>query len=263
MTAIAISGALGRMGQRIISLVSAAEDLVLTSALEVASSKGLGRDIGALVGVGDMGVLLSDTYQGGAQVLVDFSLPGSTMERIAECIVYQTAILIGTTGFEPDQMDQIRAAAESIPVLIAPNMSVGVNVMFKFAAEIAKALGDGYDIEITETHHRFKKDAPSGTALKLAQVVADATDRSVPEDLQHGRCGIVGLRSAKEIGIHALRSGDVVGEHVISFGTLGERIEIVHRAHSRDTFALGSIRAARFLADKTPGLYRIEDALGL
>jgi 4-hydroxy-tetrahydrodipicolinate reductase len=171
--------------------------------------------------------------------------------------------VIGTTGFSPAQRAEIAVLARDAPILLSPNMSVAVNVAFRVLADIARMLGDDYDVEITETHHRFKKDAPSGTALGMAEVVAQALGRDLARTAVYGRQGLTGERTRPEIGIMSLRSGDVVGEHTVSFGALGERLELTHRAHSRDTFARGALRAARFIARATPGLYSMHDVLGL
>jgi 4-hydroxy-tetrahydrodipicolinate reductase len=171
--------------------------------------------------------------------------------------------VIGTTGFSAGQKDEIARLAGHVPILLSPNMSVAVNVAFRVLGEIARMLGDDYDVEITETHHRFKKDAPSGTAWRMAEVVADALGRDLTKTAVHGRQGLPGERTRHEIGVLSLRSGDVVGEHTVSFGALGERLELTHRAHSRDTFARGALRAARFIATASPGLYSMLDVLGL
>ena len=171
--------------------------------------------------------------------------------------------MIGTTGLSAPQREEIARLAEKVPILFSPNMSVGVNLAFKLLAQMAQVLGDEYDVEITETHHRFKKDAPSGTALRMAEVIADALGRDLNRVAVYGRQGTPGERPRKEIGLLSLRSGDVVGEHTVSFGSLGERLELTHRAHSRDTFARGAIRAARFIAGASPGLYSMQDVLGL
>ena len=185
------------------------------------------------------------------------------MARLAEAVVKDAAVVTGTTGLTDEQKAEIEKAAEKIPVLFAPNMSVGVNLLFKLVGEVAAALGDAYDIEIIETHHRFKKDAPSGTALRLAEKIAEATGRDIAKDIVHGREGAVGERTEREIGMHAVRGGDIVGDHIVLYSTLGERVELTHRAHTRDTFVRGALRAARFLVGKPAGMYDMRDVLGL
>jgi len=170
---------------------------------------------------------------------------------------------MGTTGLKPDKRDEFSRLVSSIPCVFAPNMSIGVNLLLKLVAETAAILGDHYDVEITEAHHRFKKDAPSGTANRLAEVIAETLGRNLAEDARYGRVGVPGERTRREIGIHALRIGDVVGEHTVSFGTVGERIELTHRAHSRDTFAQGALRAVKYVVKAPPGIYDMQDVLGL
>jgi 4-hydroxy-tetrahydrodipicolinate reductase len=199
----------------------------------------------------------------GDRLLIEFSAPQPSLEHLRIVSSIGGRAVIGTTGFTADDWQEIRGLAERCAVLVSPNMSVGVNLAFKVLALMAKALGDDYDIEITEIHHRLKKDAPSGTALRMAEVVAEALGRALDRVAVYGRHGLPGERTREEIGILSLRSGDVIGEHTVSFGTVGERIELTHRAHSRDTFARGALRAARFIAAKPPGLYSMQDVLGL
>jgi 4-hydroxy-tetrahydrodipicolinate reductase len=235
----------------------------LTAALEQAGHPGLGHDIGELAGCGRMGVRLSSEWNTPADILIDFSSPASAVSRAAEAELKRTAILIGTTGLSEAQRKTILAHSHNVPVLIAPNMSVGVNLLFRLAGEVAKALGEEYDVEIIEVHHRMKKDAPSGTAVRLAEEIAAATGRTYAGDVVHGRHGLKAERREGEIGMHAVRAGDVVGDHTVMFCALGERIELTHRAHTRDTFARGAIRAAKFLAGKKPGIYTMRDVLGI
>lgn len=262
MIKVAINGAAGRMGMRLVALASADEQMEVVAALEAEGHERLGRDAGELAGVGALGVPVSSDWDG-AEVLVDFSSPQATLARIEEAERNGTAVVIGTTGLNDEQKARVNHAAKNIPVLFAPNMSVGMNLLFNLVGEVARALGDEYDIEIVEAHHRFKKDAPSGTALGLAERIVEATGRSVTDDLVHGREGQTGERSRREIGMHAVRGGDIVGDHTVYYSTLGERIEITHRAHTRDTFVRGALRAARFLAGKPKGLYHMKDVLGL
>ena len=262
MIKVAINGAAGRMGRRLVALVTEEDDMQVVAALEGSGHELVGRDAGEIAGIGPIGVPVSAEWKERADVLIDFSVPAGTMARLPQAVEKGTAMLIGTTGLTDDQRAEIAKAAERIPVLQAPNMSVGVNLLFKLAGEVAAALGDEYDIEIVETHHRFKKDAPSGTALRLAESIAEATGRDLSKEAVYGRHGATGERTRREIGIHALRAGDIVGDHTVIFSTLGERIELTHRAHTRDTFARGALRAARFLAGKPPRMYSIQDVLG-
>ena len=262
MIKIAINGAAGRMGRRLVALCSAEPDMTVTAALDAPGHPLLGRDAGELAGIGPLNLPVESDWGQDANVLIDFSSPAGALARLKECCRRKTAGLIGTTGLTDEQKAEITAAAATIPVLLAPNMSIGVNVLFNLVGEIAKTLGQDYDIEIVEAHHRFKKDAPSGTALRLAEKICAATGRDINTDLVHGRQGAVGERTPREIGMHAIRSGDIVGDHTVSFTTLGERIEITHRAHTRDTFVRGAVRAARFLAAQPPGNYTMNNVLG-
>jgi 4-hydroxy-tetrahydrodipicolinate reductase len=261
MIRVAINGAAGRMGRRLVDLVSREEGMELVAALEQPGHPELGRDAGELCGCGKLGVSLTSDWTAPADVLIDFSLPAATAARSREAAGKGVALVIGTTGLTADQKTAIAAAAKKVPVLHSPNMSVGVNLLFRLAAETAAALGEGYDIEIVEAHHRFKKDAPSGTALRLAEEIAAATGRSLAKDAVYGRHGASAERKRGEIGIHAVRAGEIVGDHTILFSGPGERVEIVHRAESRDTFAQGALRAAKFLVGKKPGMYAMADAL--
>ena len=262
MIKVAINGACGRMGSRLVSLVSEAADLELAAALERQGRPEIGQDIGELAGVGKLGLPLEADLTRDVDVMVDFSTPDATMQRLARSLEKKISMVIGTTGLSTEQLAQINEAAETIPILISPNMSVGVNVLFAVAAEVAKTLGEDFDIEIVELHHRFKKDAPSGTALKVAQNIAAALGKNLDECAVYGRKGIVGERPKGEIAVHAIRGGDIVGEHHIIFSTLGERVELVHRAHTRDAFARGALRAARFIVGKPAGKYEFSDMLG-
>jgi len=261
MIRVAINGAAGRMGRRLVALASAEDGMQVVAALEQAGHPDLGRDAGELAGCGHIGVTLSSEWRAAADVLIDFSTPGGTMLCLAQAVERGVAVVIGTTGLDEQQKQQITEAGKKVGVLLAPNMSVGVNLLFRLVGEVAAALGEDYDIEIGEAHHRFKKDAPSGTALRLAENICAATGREIAEDLVHGRQGLVGERRKKEIGMHAVRAGDIVGEHTVIFSTLGERLELTHRAHTRDTFARGALRAARFLAGREAGMYGMGDVL--
>jgi 4-hydroxy-tetrahydrodipicolinate reductase len=197
------------------------------------------------------------------RILIEFSVPEASLAHARQVARQGGRAVIGTTGFTPAQREELAQIGRSVPLLVSPNMSVGVNVAFKVLADMARLLGDEYDVEILETHHRFKKDAPSGTALRMAEVVAEALGRDLAKSAVYDRHDKLAERSRKEIGMAALRSGDVVGEHTVTFGSLGERLELTHRAHSRDNFARGALRGARFIATARPGLYSMQDVLGL
>jgi 4-hydroxy-tetrahydrodipicolinate reductase len=196
-------------------------------------------------------------------VLIDFTLPEASLDHIRECAEHGKPAVVGSTGFSKEQLAEIGKYAQKIPCVVSPNMSIGVNLCFKILEEIAKTIGEDYDMEIVEAHHRMKKDAPSGTAMKMAQVIAHAVNRNLDQVGVYARKGMIGERSKKEIGIQTLRAGDIVGEHTVMFAGKGERIELTHRAHSRDTFAAGAVRAAKWVVGKKPGLYDMQDVLGL
>lgn len=262
---LVMHGAMGRMGRRIIALATEQDDFEIVGAVDVITGD-KPPDAGELAGVGTLGVPVTRDLRAvvdGADVVIDFTAPDATLASARLCGETGTPLVVGTTGLTADQRAEISNAVTGIPCVIAPNMSVGVNVLFMLAEKTAAVLGEDYDIEITETHHRFKKDAPSGTAARLAEIIAETLDTPLSEHAVYGRHGIIGERSRKEIGIHALRIGDVVGEHTVSFGTLGERVELVHKAQSRDAFASGALRAARFVVAAEPGLYDMRDVLGL
>jgi len=263
---IVVAGAAGRMGNRIVACLAGLPDLRLVAALEAPEHAAIGRDAGELAGIGKAGVSVgADAAAAIAhdRVLIEFSVPEASLAHLELVAQNGARAVIGTTGFSAAQRAEIGELAKRAAIVLSPNMSVATNVAFKLLATMAKALGDDYDIEITEIHHRFKKDAPSGTALRMAEVVAEALGRDLDQVAVYGRQGLPGERTRPEIGILSLRSGDVVGEHTVSFGTLGERLELVHRAHNRDTYARGALRAARFIAARPPGLYSMADVLGL
>jgi len=263
---IIIGGAAGRMGMRIVALLGEAPGLRLAAALEAATHPSLGRDAGELAGAGRLGIPITGDPKAAIvqdRMLVEFSVPEASLEHLRLVAAAGARAVIGTTGFSPAQREEIAALARRAAILVAPNMSVAVTLAFKVLALMATALGDSYDVEITETHHRFKKDAPSGTAVRMAEVIAEALGRDLSQVGVYGRHGLPGERTDKEIGVMSLRSGDVVGEHTVSFGTLGERLELTHRAHSRDTFARGALRAARWMVGRPPGLYSMHDVLGI
>jgi 4-hydroxy-tetrahydrodipicolinate reductase len=251
------------MCQRIAQLAYEDRELVLGAALEAPGHPQQGRDYGEVLGLGKIGVLVSPFLppEQRLNVLIDFSTPEGTLAVLPMCVERKVALVVATTGHTPGQRREIDAAAQHTAVLMAPNMSLAVNLLMKLVREAGEALrGKGFDVEIIERHHRFKKDAPSGTALQFARVVQEAMGQT---ELRHGREGLVGERPAHEIGVHAVRVGDNVGEHTIIFSTLGETMELVHRAHARDCYARGALQAARFLADRPPGRYTMADVLGL
>ena len=262
---IVVVGAAGRMGSRIVALHREA-GLRLAAALEAPGHRALGRDAGELAGTGVLGVPLTADAAAAItrdRVLIEFSVPEASLEHLRLVARAGARAVIGTTGFSAAQREEIATLARQAAILVAPNMSVAVTLAFSLLRTMAKALGDDYDVEITEVHHRYKKDAPSGTAVRMAEIVAEALGRDLRKVGVYGREGLPGERSGKEIGVMSLRSGDVVGEHTVSFGTLGERLELTHRAHSRDTFARGALRAARWIAGRGVGLYSMQDVLGL
>jgi 4-hydroxy-tetrahydrodipicolinate reductase len=263
---IVVGGAAGRMGMRIVALLGEAPVLRLAGALEAPGQRSLGHDAGEVAGVGRVGVPISADAKAALtrdRMLVEFSVPEASLEHLRLVADAGGRAVIGTTGFSPAQREEIATLARRAAILVAPNMSVAVTLAFTVLALMAKALGDEYDVEITEIHHRFKKDAPSGTAVHMAEVIAEALGRDLTTVGVYGRQGLPGERTRKEIGVMSLRSGDVVGEHTVSFGTLGERLELTHRAHSRDTFARGALRAARWMIGRPPGLYSMHDVLGI
>jgi 4-hydroxy-tetrahydrodipicolinate reductase len=262
---VAVAGAGGRMGRTLIEGVLAAEDLRLGAALEVADNANVGRDAGELAGAA-CGVLVSGEpvkALSGCDVLIDFTRPEGTLEHLAVCRKLGVKMVIGTTGFDDTQKKAITEAAHDIAIVFAPNMAVGVNVTFKLAEVAAGILGDDYDVEIIEAHHRHKVDAPSGTALKLGEVVARALGRDLGKTAVHGREGITGERDRQTIGFHAIRGGDIVGEHTVMFAGPGERVEVTVRSASRMTYAQGALRAARFLVTRKNGLFDMQDVLSL
>jgi len=266
MADVVIAGAAGRMGSRLVALLQDEPGLKLVAALEAPGHVALGRDAGEVAGISRLGVPITsdpDEVLKRDRILIEFSVPEASLSHLRIVARAGGRAVIGTTGFSAAQKQEVAELARQAPILLSPNMSVAVNVAFRVLADIARMLGDDYDVEITETHHRFKKDAPSGTALRLAEVVAESLGRDLSKTAVYGRQGLPGERTRTEIGMLCLRSGDVVGEHTVSFGALGERLELTHRAHSRDTFARGALRAARFIAGARPGLYSMQDVLGL
>lgn len=258
---VAIHGAAGRMGQRLIQLISGDTALTLAAAIDRPGHPSLGQDAAALAGVAPHGVRLSDRLDETADVAIDFSTPDASVDFCRRCAERGVALVVGTTGFEPGARGSLIDLSNRVPLLIAANFSKAVNLLAHLAELAASALRPTADIEIVERHHRFKKDAPSGTALRLAEVVARATGVG-PAEYIHGREGLTGERPHGQIGLHALRTGDNPGEHTVVFGLMGECLELTHRAINRDGFARGALDAARFVAGKPPGLYSMADLLG-
>ncbi len=262
---VAVAGASGRMGRMLIEAVLASGDCSLTGALDVPGSAALGEDAGAPLGRVTGVAVTDDLASGlaGADALIDFTRPEGTLAHLAACRAQGVAMVIGTTGFTPAQRAEVGAAAQALPIVLAPNMSVGVNVMLRLLAQAARALSEGYDIEVIEAHHRHKVDAPSGTALAMGQALAAATGRRLEDCAVYAREGVTGERVAGSIGFAAIRGGDIVGDHTVLFAGAGERLEITHRSSSRANYAAGSLRAVRFLQGRAPGLYGMDDVLGL
>jgi len=266
MTKVAVAGAVGRMGTRIIANILSGSGFELVGALESPGDSALGKDAGLIAGDGECGVKITDSLDAvlpKADVLIDFTAPQTTLVHLETAAKYGKAAVIGSTGHSPEQRQSIESLSKKLPFVLATNMSVGVNVLWKVIADAAKLLGEGFDVEIVEAHHRLKKDAPSGTAMTTAEVLAKALGRDLAKDAVYHREGLIGARQPNEIGIQSIRGGDVVGDHTVIFLGPGERLEITHRASSRDTFALGALRAAQWIAGKPNGLYSMADVLGL
>jgi 4-hydroxy-tetrahydrodipicolinate reductase len=258
-----VCGAAGWMGRRIISLAVDADEFDIIGAVEIQNHPDIGKDAGLVAGMGPIDIKLDNVYPADADVVIDFSQPAAADKTIDYCKGNDAALVLGTTGLSDEQRGEIKAASEKVPVIYGTNMSVGMNVLFSLVGKVAGMLGDEYDIEIIEQHHRFKKDAPSGSALTLAENICRATGRGFPDSLVHGRDGKESLRQEGSIGMHAIRAGDITGEHSVIFGTLGEKLTLNHTAHSRDTFARGTLRAAKWLIGKKPALYSMADVLGI
>ena len=265
MLRVAIAGASGRMGRALLEAVMQAPDARLVGALEQPGSPFLGRDAGELLGA-PCGVVIGDDVEhtlAGADVLIDFTRPEGTLRHLTACDVLKVKMVVGTTGLSDDDWARLREASHRIGIVAAPNMSVGVNLIFKLLDTAARVLAEGYDVEIMEAHHRHKVDAPSGTALRMGEVVARAMGRELAQCAVYGREGVTGERNRASIGFATVRGGDIVGDHTVLFAGLGERVEITHKASSRATFAQGALRAARWLASRPSGLYDMQDVLGL
>ncbi|MBW2561867.1 MAG: 4-hydroxy-tetrahydrodipicolinate reductase [Deltaproteobacteria bacterium] len=266
MIKVIVAGAAGRMGGRIITLIHGDDRMELVGAVEQKGHPLIGTDVGASLGLSEVGIVLGDDLAECIErgdVVIDFSSHDASVEHLGTAAEHGRAIVIGSTGLTPDEMEHVANISKGARCVLAPNMSVGVNVLFKVLKDVAGILGDGYDVEIVEAHHNQKKDAPSGTAVKMAQIIAQALDRDIEKAGVYGRRGMVGARSQTEIGVHAVRAGDIVGEHTVVFGGMGERLEFIHRAHSRDNFAQGAIRAALWIVGRGNGLYDMQDVLGL
>ena len=266
MIKVVVTGVAGRMGSRLVSLIKGSTVLTLAGAVESKGHHAIGKDAGEVAGCGRVNILITDDLsllmrQG--EVVIDFTIPTATLTHLGIAARHGRAIVVGTTGFSSRELDDLRGFSQRIPCVFSPNMSVGVNVIYKVIAEMARTLGEDYDIEVIEAHHRLKKDAPSGTALKLAEVLAGAVNRDLGEVGVYARNGLIGERKKGEIGIQTIRAGDIVGDHTVMFGTMGERIELTHRASSRDTFARGALRAAQWIVQQPPGLYDMLDVLSL
>lgn len=263
---VAVSGAAGRMGNTLVQAISEADDLVLGAAFEQANSPTIGTDAGMGAGVGELGVVISADVAAAISefdVVIDFTVPAATLELASICRAHGKAMVIGTTGFSDEQLSDLRAVQADIPIFMAPNMSVGINLVFKLIEIAARALGDDVDVEVLEVHHRHKIDAPSGTAVRMGEMLAQALGRNLESDAIYGRQGITGARDRKTIGFSTMRGGDIVGEHTVMFAGEGERLEITHRAQSRMNFAQGALRAARYIPGQQPGLYDMQTLLGL
>lgn len=266
MIKVIIAGAAGRMGQRIAHMVNSHPQLEYAAAFEAKGSPAIGKDAGLLSLGQENGVLISEGIESAIEkgdVIIDFTFHKATMEFARVAAQYKKAMVIGTTGLSADELAELKELARNFPCVQAPNMSILVNVLFKLAKKTAAILGDDYDIEILEAHHNKKKDAPSGTALKLAEMAAEGVNRKLDDVVVLERSGIIGERKPKEIGIQTLRAADIVGEHTVYFAGPGERMELVHRAHSRDHFAKGAATAAAWVVDKDCGVYSMFDVLGL
>ena len=262
MTNIAVTGAAGRMGMRLVALCKQYEQLKLAAATERAGHPATGHDAGEIAGIGKIGVEIAYEIPRETKVVIDFTTPTATRELIKACREKKISMIIGTTGLQPADHALIDQASRDIAILQSPNMSMGINLMFKVAAQMAKILGDDYDIEITELHHRFKKDAPSGTAMGIADAILKSTGKTM-DSVVFARHGEDCLRRRGDIGMQSLRIGDEVGKHSVYFGAPGERLEVTHTATTRDTFAHGALKAAGWIASKRPGRYTMADVLGM
>jgi len=261
-----VTGAAGRMGSRIVNVLSASEGIGLNGALERKGHAMIGQDAGGPAGIAATGIKIGDDLSAGLKtgdVLIDFTFPETSLAHLKACAELGKAVVIGSTGFTKEHLAEVANYVQKVPCVLSPNMSVGVNVCFKVLADLAKILGPDFDAEIVEWHHRLKKDAPSGTAVRMGEVVAKALGRDYHKAAKYHREGMTGARTNEEIGMQTVRGGDIVGEHTVFFIGMGERIELTHRAHTRDMFARGAVRAAKWVVGKKPGLYDMQDVLGL
>jgi 4-hydroxy-tetrahydrodipicolinate reductase len=261
-----VAGAGGRMGGRIITFLAETEGIELAGAVERKGHPQIGKDAGESLGLGRTGILIEDDLAaciGKGDVVIDFTFHEASAAHLEIAAAKGKAIVIGSTGFTPEEVMRAKALAGKVRCVLAPNMSVGVNCLFKVLADVARILGEEYDVEIVEAHHHLKKDAPSGTAIRMAQVIAESLGRDLDEVGVYSRKGLIGERTKQEIGIQTLRAGDIVGDHTVIFGGMGERLEFIHRAHSRDNFARGAIRAALWIVGRANGIYDMQDVLGL
>ena len=269
MIKVIVIGAGGRMGRMLVTGIASDKDLELVGAIEASGVPFIGKDAGELAGIANLGVPITDDsilpeLFKKADVAINFITPKeAVLKHLQIAVESKKPMVIGTTGFTAEEMKTIKELTAKIPCVMAPNMSVGINVMLKAIRDMAKVLGDDYDVEVIETHHHFKKDSPSGTADRIARVLAEALDRDLDEVGIYGRKGIIGERTVKEIGVHAVRAGDIVGDHIVLFGGIGERIEVIHRAQSREPYVKGALRAAKWVVNASNGLHDISEVLGL
>lgn len=266
MVNIIVAGAAGRMGSRIINVIGQTDGVKLTGAFEHPDSPSVGQDAGVAAGIGAIGIKIANSINdviAKGDVIIDFTSPKATLENIKTASAKGLSMVIGTTGMTGELQEEVESIAGGMRCVISPNMSVGVNVMLRVAAMMAEMLGDDYDLEVLEAHHKLKKDAPSGTAMAIARTLAKATGRDLDKVAVYERKGITGERTKEEIGIQTLRAGDITGDHTIMFGGIGERLELIHRAHNRDNLARGAVRAAKWVVEQPIGLYNMQDVLGI
>ena len=266
MTKVIVAGAAGRMGRRIIDMIIRSEEVDLAGAFEHPHSPAIGEDAGQVAGTGMSGVTIAGSLKeiiDSGDVVIDFTSPQATLENIRTISQSGLAMVIGSTGISGDILTEVRDLAKGIRCVLAPNMSIGMNVMFKIAGQMAGILGDNFDIEVLEAHHRHKNDAPSGTALRLGEILADSVNRDFDKVAVYERKGIIGGRTDQEIGMQTLRAGDITGDHMVMFAGSGERLELIHRAHNRDNFARGAVKAASWIVKQPAGMYDMQDVLGL
>jgi 4-hydroxy-tetrahydrodipicolinate reductase len=263
---VAVAGASGKMGGRLVHLVHQSDDMELAGGLERPGHPSLGKDLGEVVGLGMIGVPLVDDLNAlvpKIDLLFEFTIPEASLEHLRVMANHGKAMVLGTTGFTAAQLVEVQTLALNMPLFMAPNMSPAINVMYKLITDAARLLGADFDVEIVEAHHRFKVDAPSGTAVRMAEVLAQTLDRDLEKVGVYGRKGIVGQRKDEEIAVLSIRAGDLTGDHTVMFGGIGERLEIIHRTQSRDAFGRGALRAARWIVQQKPGFYDMQDLLGL